>query len=61
MNEVSIIINGTRYDAVDAVDKTDCCGECDLISDCEQTLTAFCCTWTGANNCFKVSDKQVEP
>ena len=58
MNEVSIIINGVRYDAV----KEECanCHQCDLRGDCsEDTYETFC--YALVPMCiFKKSDKKFE-
>ena len=61
MNEVSIIINGVRYDAVDA--KTEySCEECDLRHLCEKTQYMSLCLILDIeeNKCFKKSDKKFE-
>ena len=59
MNEVSIIINGVRYDAVD-VSYTGCqdCDLCDLYIDNGQTFP--CSQLIGSNRIFKKSDKKFE-
>ena len=56
MNEVSIIINGVRYDAVEAEPQDFICKGCELpmgllCSDCQNML---------ANKVFKKSDKKFE-
>lgn len=58
MNEVSIIINGVRYDAV--VEECANCGQCDLHNDCdEDTYEIFC--YSLVPMCvFKKSDKKFE-
>lgn len=56
MNEVSIIINGVRYDAVDA-------GHCDIYAkcrDCKLFLQTSCIALIGVNRVFKKSDKKFE-
>lgn len=61
MNEVSIIINGVRYDAVDA--KTEfSCEECDLLHLCEKAQYMCLCLILDVkeNECFKKSDKKFE-
>ena len=61
MNEVSIIINGVRYDAVDA--KTEfTCEECDLRDLCGTLqYTCLCHVFDiTKNQCFKKSDKNFE-
>ena len=61
MNEVSIIINGVRYDAVDA--KTEfTCEECDLRKICEQAPYCNICIAFDIrdNKCFKKTNKKFE-
>jgi hypothetical protein len=61
MNEVSIIINGVRYDAMDA--KTEfTCEECDLLHLCEKVqYTCLCHIFDiTEKQCFKKSDKKFE-
>lgn len=61
MNEVSIIINGVWYDAVDA--KTEFfCEECDLRHLCEKTQFMCLCLILDVeeNKRFKKSDKKFE-
>ena len=66
MNEVSIIINGVRYDAVDIPPYVSKCVHCDVV------INAFCCAagvrnlcddvfHIGEHRCFKKSDKKFEP
>lgn len=57
MNEVSIIINGVRYDAVER-DALDLCYGCDLYRDCK--LADCCGDLIGLNQVFKKSDKKFE-
>ncbi|MBQ2397301.1 MAG: hypothetical protein II304_09765 [Bacteroidales bacterium] len=69
MNEVSIIINGVRYDAVDGKGSyCECCDMNELCSSlfdftcafsgmCENGLGEFCCP---NNLIFKKSDKKFE-
>lgn len=57
MNEVSIIINGARYDAVKTDMEDWCCG-CDLYEDCK--LADSCEDLIGLNLIFKKSDKKFE-
>ena len=56
MNEVSIIINGVRYDAVKGL----FCTACVFDEDCYRHI--FClCDMLGVNDCgFKKSDKKFE-
>ena len=61
MNEVSLIINGVRYDALDA--KTEfTCEECNLRHLCEKTQFMCLCLILDVeeNKCFKKSDKKFE-
>lgn len=61
MNEVSIIINGVRYDAVET--KTElACEECDLLDLCEKAQYTCLCHICDIkeNQCFKKSDKRFE-
>lgn len=64
MNEVSIIINGVRYDAViinsDAVYFN--CIDCDLLDICKAHCDFYICKYLGINfgYCFKKSDKKFE-
>lgn len=64
MNEVSIIINGVRYDAVDIYFKECSCDICDILEYCEadhhERLRPTCCKLIGENKCFKKSDKKFE-
>lgn len=62
MNEVSIIINGVRYDAVKC-DKYIPCNECDIVEICkERQFLSICNTIMLRGNCrcviFKKSNKQ---
>lgn len=66
MNEVSIIINGVRYDAVDCVG-VDECATCDLKEYCNNVdkysnggFTAFCAYIVESPRNFKKSDKKFE-
>lgn len=62
MNEVSIIINGTRYDAVDAQKMDADCDFCDLAKTCYIfELTSFCSYYVGEDKHFKESTKSFEP
>ena len=64
MNEVSIIINGVRYDAVYIPPYASKCSHCDVV------INAFCCSCgkrdlcdifhIGERQCFKKSDKKFE-
>ena len=56
MNEVSIIINGVRYDAVKGL----FCTACVFNEDC-YLYSANLCAMLGVNDCgFKKSDKKFE-
>lgn len=59
-NQVSIIINGTRYDAVEASDKESPCCECAFIAYCNLHDTRFCVRRIRKGYCFKKSDKKFE-
>ena len=59
MNEVSIIINGVRYDAVD-VDYANC-NQCDLHIDCDEGTFENLCYELVPSCIFKKSDKKFEP
>ena len=56
MNEVSIIINGVRYDAEAGIG----CFNCDLFSICEGVKFIDLCTMNDYENVFKKSDKKFE-
>ena len=58
MNEVSIIINGVRYDAVETDTKERLCSGCDFYENCE--LYVCCGHLIGLNQVFKKSDKKFE-
>ena len=62
MNEVSIIINGVRYDAVAPQYSDNACEECDLKEYCFLTeLHEYSCyAMIGRHNTFKKSDKKLE-
>jgi hypothetical protein len=55
MNEISIIINGVRYDAVEAEN-------CDIARcrDCKLFSQTACIAFIGANRIFKKSEKKFE-
>ena len=61
MNEVSIIINGVRYDAVENFFPKDCYG-CDLADYCDKLEFGglACSKVIGDNKFFKKSDKKFE-
>ena len=65
MNQVSIIINGTRYDAVECEsDDYNVCKECDLVKFCDNIpyILTLCQVFdTREDNIhFKKSDKKFE-
>lgn len=63
MNEVSIIINGVRYDAVKA-QGGGWCKSCDLFELCNKydcASTDLCYDIFGTYKVFKKSDKKFEP
>ena len=57
-NQVSIIINGVRYDAV----KQECinCIQCDLYKDCDEDTFESLCFALVPNCIFEKSDKKFE-
>lgn len=63
-NQVSIIINGVRYDAVD-VGNNKLYGECDfcdLSKECQMfELANFCSYYVGEDKHFRISTKSFEP
>lgn len=64
-NQVSIIINGVWYDAVESSqldDKCENCKECDLLEECnKRNMTFYLCSLTmGDIYHFKKSDKKFE-
>ena len=65
MDEISIIINGVRYDAVEE-SKEEYCDNCDLRKECDEIdratvgqCTSVCCCIT-SERVFKKSDKGFE-
>ena len=62
MNEVSIIINGVKYDATDAslIEKRNPCGYCDIFDYCLNKCTGEVCYAVGVGKkIFKKSDKKL--
>ena len=59
MNEVSIIINGVRYDAVE--EECANCYQCDLHSGCDEYTFENLCYLLAPMCIFKKSDKKFEP
>ena len=65
-NQVSIIINGVRYDATDIKEHLrvidDSCRNCDLYEWCGDCDFEFACSAIyDRNTIFKKSDKKFEP
>ena len=62
MNEVSIIINGERYDTDTARYTDNVCDECDLKEYCTsiELYIYTCFAMIGSNKKFKKSDKKFE-
>ena len=60
-NQVSIIINGVRYDAVD-MDGKESCNGCDLLDRCKAHCNFNLCEQLGIGMwyIFKKSDKKFE-
>jgi len=60
MNEVSIIINGVRYDATTPQDTDNCCYECDFVDLCNEVeLHNYTCfALIGSDRCFRESHKK---
>ena len=61
MNEISIIINGVRYDAVDA-SVYNFCGECDFSEICSEVnfYDSVCPELLNGKQTFKKSTKSFE-
>lgn len=57
MNEVSIIINGVRYDAVVWLQ----CSECAFDKNCDCHCANLCHLLDVPNCGFKISDKKFDP
>lgn len=62
MNEISIIINGVRYDAVDTTDVEwcHCCDLCEMCNEHDFASSELCNEVFGSNKIFKKSDKKFE-
>ena len=58
MNEVSIIINGVRYDTAEGKTLEHLCYGCDLYTNCK--LADCCGDLIGLGQIFKKSDKKFE-
>ena len=63
MNEVSIIINGVRYDSVEPLEHELCtCAYCDILDFCLSSSHDVVCALLGVENkLFKESTKSFEP
>ena len=67
MNEVSIIINGVRYDSVRTDIHANECETCDLKDLCDELEQCFgglsdvCANVVGSHSHFKKSKKSFEP
>lgn len=62
MNEVSIIINGVRYDAVDPPTTSFPCSYCDATDDCiGYNEDVLCAIHNVVDKVFKKSYKKFEP
>lgn len=61
-SQVTIIINGTRYDAVDVTKEHSSCDTCDMQNLCDMDVfDAFACVkMIGENRHFKKSAKSFE-
>lgn len=58
-NQVSIIINGVRYDAV--TEEETSCSNCDLLRLCAESMDdVLCYTFSLRDKIFKESDKKFE-
>lgn len=57
MNEISIIIDGVRYDAVEKPKLGAVCGKCDI---CDIKPNFPCSDLIGVDRVFKKSDKKFE-
>lgn len=61
MNEVNIIINGVRYDAVDFPMTSYPCSYCDAIDECiGHNEDVLCAIHNCVDKIFKESDKKFE-
>lgn len=62
MDEISIIINGVRYDAIAPKYADDGCSECDLKEFCNKTdfHNYSCYAMIGNHRCFIKSTKDFE-
>lgn len=58
-NQISIIINGVRYDSVSKEDTS--CNNCDLLWLCTESMDdVLCYTFRLRDKVFKKSDKKFE-
>ena len=62
MDEISIIVNEVRYDAIAPKYADDACSECDLNEFCNKTEfhNYSCYAMIGNHRCFKKSTKNFE-
>ena len=62
MDEISIVVNGVRYDAIAPKYSDDACSECDLKEFCNKTdfHNYSCYAMIGNNRCFIKSTKSFE-
>jgi hypothetical protein len=58
MKEISIIIDGVRYDAVEAEFET--CKHCDLKYECREYVLSDICCVEDHNFIYKLSQKKFE-
>lgn len=58
MNEISIIINGVRYDAVKQ--SVQCCNNCDIRPFCKGLKLIDLCLYEDKLFVFKISDKKFD-
>ena len=59
-NQVSIIINGVRYDAVQTDSPEDVCNYCDLSDACNEVINDCCVQLLPADYRFKEPNKKFE-
>ena len=59
-DEVSILINGVRYDAVQTDSAEDMCNYCDLLDVCNEVTADCCVQFLPKYYMFKKSDKKFE-
>lgn len=59
-DEISVIINGERYDAIQTDNPEDTCNCCDLLDVCNEVTTDCCVYLLPKYYRFKKSDKKFE-